>query len=304
MEFNKEFLEDFELAANDHGEPHWLVDGRVEALNEFNELDYPQSKKINWDLLEINEPKWHKSNRQLIPDCENNGNIQIIQLGQKVIVNNLTDDLEEAGVVITDIFTAFRQHPRLIQKSFMNKVINSDEDKFTAFHAAMLNAGIFVYIPKGIQVDQTIEIHVLKDDTLNLPLITHVLVVAEGDSSVNIVEEITDKGSNKNIFNGFTEVLARMNAKIDFKILNKLSGDGEVFLKDKAYLGKGATVNWEENLLNDSKTYASFENNLFGADSKVKTTLNVKSPNNKEFNINVVKHGNNVSSEFDKNFDA
>ncbi|WP_125761229.1 SufD family Fe-S cluster assembly protein [Companilactobacillus hulinensis] len=300
MVLDSEFLEDFEMDANDHGEPHWFVDKRIEALKKFEELSYPDSDKIDLNLLKIQELKWKRSDKALIPSINDTENIEIVQVGQRIVVNTLPDELEEQGVIITDVFTAFRQHPRLIQKAFMDKVIKPDEDKLTAFHAAMINSGVFVYVPKELRLNKQINLHVIQDNTLKIPLITHLLIVAENDSSVNIAEDITHTGENINIFNGFTEVLTRANANVELKVTNNLSDKSILFLKDKSYLGRDSIINWQENLKNDGPTYASIEGNLFGSDSKLITTLNLNN-DDKEILTNIVKHGKNTVSEFSQN---
>ena len=96
----KEILEDIASAANDHGEPHWFVDRRLDAAqtiemnlpNEFL-LDAPNFKRSNKDLSEVTDSP----------------GIKIVQLGQRIIKNELPDALDDQGVVLTDIFSAFRE---------------------------------------------------------------------------------------------------------------------------------------------------------------------------------------------------
>lgn len=55
--------------------------------------------------------------------------------------------LAEQGVIFCDLQTAIKDYPELVQKYFMTVVMPS-ENKLTAFHAAFVENGAFLYVPK------------------------------------------------------------------------------------------------------------------------------------------------------------
>ena len=57
----------------------------------------------------------------------------------------------------------------------------------TALHAAFLNGGAFLYIPKNVELKEPIQAVFLHDDE-ETTLFNHVLIVAEDNSSVTYVE--------------------------------------------------------------------------------------------------------------------
>ena len=77
---------------------------------------------------------------------------------------SLSEDLKAKGVILTDIYTAMREHSDLVQKYFMTDGVKVDEHKLTALHAALLNGGVFVYVPKNVVVEEPIQVIYLHDD--------------------------------------------------------------------------------------------------------------------------------------------
>ncbi|WP_125588631.1 SufD family Fe-S cluster assembly protein [Companilactobacillus jidongensis] len=297
MKINNEFLEDFELDANDHGEPHWFIDRRISALKQLDKLDLPVSKYFtNEDILiKLTSPQRIRSKKNLI-DSEKITGSTISQFGQTVIKNDLPEELEAQGVVLTDIFTALRIHPRLIQKNLMDKVISPDEDKITAFHLACINSGIFLYVPKDVKLTEPIKIDLIQDDTKKGDLNTHALIVAENDSAVTVEQTLSNFGDNQNNTNLFVEVLSRANAKVNYSLKSE-SNSKLVYLRTRAYLSRKAEVDWDMNLANQKDTWADFSDNLFGADSHINLdwTSNESVDKITEISTSFDKHGMNSS---------
>ena len=86
----------------------------------------------------------------------------------------------------------------------------------TALHAAFLNGGAFLYIPKNVELKEPIQAVFLHDDE-EATLFNHVLIVAEDNSSVTYVENyISTVESRDNVFNIVTEVIAKPNARVQY----------------------------------------------------------------------------------------
>ena len=64
------------------------------------------------------------------------------------VFEQLSADLAEQGVILTDLFTAMHEYPELVQEYYMTKAAEMDEDQLTALHAAFMNSGLFLYVPK------------------------------------------------------------------------------------------------------------------------------------------------------------
>ena len=76
----------------------------------------------------------------------------------------VSQELADKGVIFTDILTAVREHSELVEKYFMTQAVKVDEHKLTALHAALVNGGVFVYVPKNVIVEQPLQVVFLNDN--------------------------------------------------------------------------------------------------------------------------------------------
>lgn len=57
-------------------------------------------------------------------------------------------------------------HSDLVQKYFMKDAVTVDEHRITALHTALVNGGVFVYVPKNVVVEHPVQYVVLHDDKM------------------------------------------------------------------------------------------------------------------------------------------
>ena len=64
----------------------------------------------------------------------------------------------------------------LLQKYLMKNAVKVDEHQLTALHAALLNGGVFIYVPKNVEIKRTNSSSILHDDA-EANLFNHVLLL-------------------------------------------------------------------------------------------------------------------------------
>lgn len=142
-------------------EPKWLTDLRLDALNKVESLELPKPDKTkihNWDFTsftqELREPKEISSLDELSSDIqqfvdeEATGNSLLIQDNGKTIFQTNAAELADKGVVFCDFATAVKEHGDLVKKYLLTEAVSADENKLTAMHAALMEGGAFIYVPK------------------------------------------------------------------------------------------------------------------------------------------------------------
>ncbi len=91
----------------------------------------------------------------------------------------------------------------------MTEGVKIDEHKLAAYHAAMLNGGLFVYVPKNVQIEDPVQMVVLHDDE-KTSLFNHVLIVADEGSELTYVENyLSNVDKSNEQFNIISEVIAK-----------------------------------------------------------------------------------------------
>ena len=232
-------------------ESSWLTNLRIKAFERLEELDYPKMQRFSyhdWPLIKKEDFPW-----------SNQADFSLKE-EQKL--------LEKKGIILTDIFTASKKYPELVQ-STLGSVIKHNEDKLTAHHYAYLNSGLFLYIPKDTILTEPITISLSPtQDTY----ISHLLIVADNNSKVKFLEEIQDKEKKASSASLMVELIARPGSHIEFSSLDELSQDTTLYFNRRAKIEKDAHVEWAIAFMNDCNTLGDLDSELVGegsfADSK------------------------------------
>ena len=234
-----------------NNESSWLTDLRIKSFERLEELDYPKMQRFSyhdWPLIKKEDFPW-----------SNQADFSLKE-EQKL--------LEKKGIILTDIFTASKKYPELVQ-STLGSVIKHNEDKLAAYHYAYLNSGLFLYIPKDTILTEPITISLSPtQDTY----ISHLLIVADNNSKVKFLEEIQDKEKKASSASLMVELVARPGSHIEFSSLDELSQDTTLYFNRRAKIEKDAHVEWAIAFMNDCNTLGDLDSELVGegsfADSK------------------------------------
>ncbi|MFS0592151.1 Fe-S cluster assembly protein SufD [Cytobacillus horneckiae] len=305
LPFDKEYVHSF---SKDMGEPAWMTELRVNALEKAEELPMPKPDKTNiskWNFTQfekhiVGSVDYSSLNdlpedvRSLI-DLESADQNLYIQRNNRPAYISLSKEVMDKGVVFTDIFTAAREHGDLLQKYYMKDGVKVDEHKLTALHAALLNGGVFVYIPKNVEITEPIQAVFIHDDK-ETNLFNHVLVVADDNSSVTYVENyFSTVEESAGIFNLVSEVIANANAKVTYGAVDTLAKGTTVYANRRGVAGRDARIEWALGLMNDGNTISDNLTNLMGDGSygDIKTVVVGRGNQTQNFTTSVVHFGKN-----------
>lgn len=302
--FDQEYINSFSKEMN---EPEWLTELRVQSLEKAEELSMPRpdKTKINkWNFTQF-EKLLVKSDAfssidelpeevKALVDQEAKDSSLYIQRNNKPAYLQLSKELQEQGVIFTDIFTAAREYSDLVKKYFMTAVKN-DEHRLTALHTAFMNGGTFLYIPKNVQVKNPIHAIFLHDDA-EASLFNHVLVVAEDNSSVTYVENyISTTGKVNGLVNIVTEAIAGQNAKIQYGSVDTLAEGLTTYVNRRGHAGRDARIEWALGMMNDGNTVSENTTNLVGDGSYGDTKMVVvgRGEQTQNFTTSIIHYGKN-----------
>lgn len=265
-----------------NNEPSWLTELRERALADVETLPMVKPDKTNVEKWNFTEFPTHTVESTTYASLEElPEEVKAIVEGQHSIYiqhNNtpaylqLSEELASKGVILTDILTAAREHSELVQKYFMTEGVKVDQHKLTALHAALVNGGVFVYVPKNVIVEEPIQAVFLHDNA-DASLYNHVLVVAEANSSVTYVENyLSTVEEAKGQANIISEVIVNDNANVTYGAVDVLAKGFTTYVNRRAILHRDAKVDWALGLMNDSDTISENVTYLKGdgsyADSK------------------------------------
>ena len=307
LSFDQDYVSSF---SKEMGEPTWLTELRLQAmaLAETLPLPRPDKTKIdNWnftqfpkhivkseDFTSLNElPEEVK----VLIDIEAQDKNLYIQRNNRPAFLSLSKEWQEQGVIFTDIFSAVREHGDLVQRYLMKSGVKMDEHRLTAVHAALINGGTFLYVPKNVEVTQPIQAVFIHDDA-EASLFNHVLVVAEDNSSVTYVENyVSLVKAATGVVNIVTEVLANNNAKVQYGAVDTLSKEVTTYVNRRGVAARDAKIEWALGLMNDGNTISENTTNLIGDGSlsDSKTVVVGRGEQTQNFTTKIVHYGKNTT---------
>ncbi|WP_110113785.1 Fe-S cluster assembly protein SufD [Bacillus sp. CGMCC 1.16541] len=304
LPFDQAYVSNFSKEA---AEPNWLLDLRLQALAKADELSLPKPDKTNilkWNFTSfakhVAEAKTVSSINELpevvkaLINAEQANNLYV-QRDQTPAYNALSQDLKDKGVIFTDIRTAAKEHSDLVQQYFMKDGVKVDEHRLTALHAALMNGGVFVYVPKNVEVKEPLQAVFVREDE-DAALFNHVIVVAEDNSQVTYVENyIATSQQSEGVVNIITEVFANANAKVTFGAVDYLAEGTTTYVNRRGVAGKDGRIEWALGLMNEGNTISENITYLMGDGSygDTKTVTVGRGEQKQNLTTSVVHYGKN-----------
>jgi len=302
MALTEQDVRSFSAKMNEAG---WMADFRANALAKVEQLPMPTPDKTKID-------KWNFTNFPVhavesgtfatlnelpeevkaLVNVEEQKNIYV-QRNNTPAFLSLSEDLKAQGVILTDIFTASREHSELIQKYLMTDGVKVDEHKLTALHAALLNGGVFVYVPKNVVIEEPVQVVYLHDDA-QASLFNHTLIVAEANSSVTYVENYQSTVAEaQGLANIVAEVFTGDNAKVEYGAVDVLAKGFTTYVNRRGVAGRDSRIEWALGLMNDSDTVSENITHLVGngSSSDLKTVVVGRGDQKQNFTSEIVHWG-------------
>lgn len=323
LNISEEQLVDYSKA---HNEPSWMTELRQKALKLTETLEMPKPDKTKLRKWDFDSFKQHEvkgqsfSNLSELPeaikkiiDVENTKNL-VVQHNNALAYTQVSDQAQKNGVIIEGLSEALINHGELVQKYLMTDAVSVDEHRLTALHTALINGGVFVYVPKNVVVEDPIQYVVLHDDD-NASFFNHVIIVTEESAEVTYVENYLSTASGEgNQLNIVSEVIAGANSNITYGSVDYLDKGFTGHIIRRGTTAADASINWAIGLMNEGSQIIDNTTNLIGdrstselksvvvgtGDQKINLTSKIVQYG-KETNGYILKHGvmrENASSVF------
>ncbi len=245
--------EAFDAFLQTRNEPDWLTELRRNAWQTFCEKELPSRREEEWMRTDI---RLFKLGKYGIPSGDGIGDHGTPVLSEGVSLGgstsslngisntaSISDDWAAKGVIFMNLSDAVVEHSDLLREHLFQRCVDPHFDKFSSLHAACWTSGTFLYVPKGVVVDQPFH----SQSTINKHGVDlgHTLVVVEDGAEVTFLNEMgchdpTDDG----LYCGATELNVGSNARLRFVNLQDWSQNVWHFAHQKAVVHRDATLQW------------------------------------------------------------
>ncbi|MCL6515708.1 Fe-S cluster assembly protein SufD [Alicyclobacillus sp.] len=257
--------------AKRNGEPGWLRDARNAAWNAFQSLPAPRLEKTDlrdrsWDLGPYPSTPGPASDEVAELVAKLAGQPLVYVRDGFTVALHLPETWVEQGVVLLDLTTAAREHSAVVQ-AHLGTVVKEDESKWAALNTALWNGGLFLYVPRGVEMDQPV--HFVYEETGQAAGgAPRALVVADENSRVSYVEvHFTGQAADK-VHAGVTEVIAKAGAKVTASVVTQYRKGPNHLSVRRASVGNDATVDWVFSDIGDGFSVVLLESDLVGQGSQ------------------------------------
>jgi Fe-S cluster assembly protein SufD len=174
-----------------------------------------------------------------------------------------------AGVIVTTIVEAAEQHSELVEKHLGSLV--EPDDLFTARNEATFTDGAFVYVPRGVVVEEPIVLTAIQagDKT---ELARRTLILLEEGAQAEVWEQFASGAEDLDgVFNVVTELILADNARLRYVCGQELSERSWIFGAQRAQVARDAALDWVALGFGSARGRVRMETRLVGpgADARV-----------------------------------
>jgi Fe-S cluster assembly protein SufB len=244
------------------GEPQWMLDFRLRALEIFKKKPMPTwGGEINLDFDEITyytrpsdktEANWDDVPADIkntfdklgIPEAERKFLAGVgAQYESEMVYHSVQKHLEEQGVIFLSSDDGLRQHPDLFREHF-GKVIPATDNKFAACNSAVWSGGSFVYVPKGVKVEMPLQAY-FRLNAEGTGQFERTLIIVDEGAQVHDVEGCTAPTYSRDSFHsGVIEIIVKKNARCRYSTIQNWSANVYNLVTQRAVVHEGATMEW------------------------------------------------------------
>src|SRR5260370_35557703 len=209
--------------------PDWFRDQQSAAWEQFERLPTPTRKDQAWrfsnvallDLapFKISAPLSEGDRKNVLKYSHGLDKYaaRLIFANDQLIQRDVvSEDLKRRGVIFQPLERAMVEHGDLFRKYFMSTEAALGSAKFAAVHKALVSAGTFLFVPRGLEIQEPIEIfHWLRHD--NMSVFPHLLLVADELAKVTVVEHFRSCDQRVAGFAcGVNDLIAGPGAKVSY----------------------------------------------------------------------------------------
>jgi Fe-S cluster assembly protein SufB len=256
------------------GEPEWMLEYRLRALENFQKRPMPtwgaDLSNLNLDdiyyYLKPTNGDGSKSwddvpdtikktfDRLGVPEAERKFLAGLgAQYESEMVYHSIAEHLDKLGVIFVSIEDGLKKYPDLFREYF-GKVIPIEDNKFAALNSAVWSGGSFVYIPKGVKVDLPLQAY-FRLNQANIGQFERTIIIADEGSQVHYVEGCTaPQYTTDSLHSGVIEIVVKKGARVRYTTIQNWSTNVYNLVTQRAKVYEGGTMEWVDSNLGSKVT--------------------------------------------------
>ncbi len=236
--------ERIERTARALGEPEWHIERRLEAFERFLQMPPPSPKQEDWRYTDITTlhledypaVAWQDAPpanppAQMPPFMVERPTIRVYHRAGFGFEAHLPDEWRQQSVQVRDLREVLLNEPERLTDN-LGRLAPIPGDKFSVLHTAAWDSGLYVYLPRNLELEGVMEIiHWFETPGAHFP---HTLIVAEQSSRANIVQSFFSPEGTPVLCIGAVEVFCAPNSQLRHTLMQRM-GRESIYLTSVDY---------------------------------------------------------------------
>ncbi|MFW6214863.1 MAG: Fe-S cluster assembly protein SufD [Alkalispirochaetaceae bacterium] len=233
-------------------EPSWLSALRRQAYEVYSGQGWPTAQDEEWRRSDISmydfdglafEPAGEAAPVDLEENDEFAGEIHFSNTGE--VATYLREELKEQGVVFGSWKRLLSEglSPQLQARfeALLARGIEKSDNKVATWHYAVITHGVFLYVPKFVEIDEPFIIRFEEsgNETLRAP---HIALSLEAGARARVVEYLSGSEEGEVIYNEGVDVEVGEGGEAKFFSVHNLNLDSTVFSNAHGAIDRDATL--------------------------------------------------------------
>ncbi|WP_419932713.1 Fe-S cluster assembly protein SufB [Candidatus Poriferisodalis sp.] len=244
-------------------EPQWMLDFRLRSYKIFQRKPMP-----NWggDMSEIyfddiyyyikptegQVDAWEELPDSVkdtyeklgIPEAERKYLAGVTaQYESEVVYHRNREDLEAQGVLFSDMDSAVKEYPDIVQRYF-GTIIPPGDNKFSALNSAVWSGGSFIYVPPGVEVEMPLQAY-FRINAENMGQFERTLIIADEGATVHYIEGCSAPVyTTDSLHSAVVELVALPGGRITYTTIQNWSNNVFNLVTKRAAAYDEAHVEW------------------------------------------------------------
>src|SRR2546421_174599 len=223
--------------------PWWGADlSGIDFENIYYFIRSTEKQAQNWeDLPEDIRGTWDKLG---IPEAEKKylGGVSA-QYESEVVYHKIKQELDDMGVLFSDMDTALREHPDIV-KEYFGTIMPPNDNKFAALNSAVWSGGSFIYVPPGVHVDIPLQAY-FRINAENMGQFERTLIIADEGSYVHYVEGCSAPiYTTDSLHSAVVEIIAKKGSRVRYTTIQNWSTNVYNLVTKRAAAYEDAVMEW------------------------------------------------------------
>ena len=219
-------------------EPQWLLDWRLKAYRHWLKMEEPKWAKVVYPEIDYQDISYYSAPKkkelasldevdpELLATYDKLGipleeqkmlsGVAVDAVFDSVsVATTFKEELKKAGVIFCSFSEAVKNHPELIQR-YLGTVVPYTDNYYATLNSAVLTAGSYVYIPKGVRCPMELSTY-FRINEAKTGQFERTLIIADEGSHVSYLEGCTAPMRDENqLHAAVVELVAHRDATIKY----------------------------------------------------------------------------------------